>query len=388
MRTIIDSEAFNDCSQLWSITLPATLTTIDNRAFNGCSLKNIRLLGTIPPKFSSDSFSDYNATVTVETEVFDAYLASDWKRFKNLRTYEKTDVGLFKYMIFTDGTAQVTGHNDIELTGAGIPHDLTVKNKTYTVTEVADSAFFGCTKMTTATLPASLTQIGELAFAHCTCLAAIELPESLSSLGNSAFLGCTALSSIKLPMSLTSIDDYTFNNCVNISEITLPTVLTTIGHGAFRRCYGLQTIELHDKLTSIGIDAFNGCNLTDIISHNVRPPKFDVETSFSNYSANVIVPDEGYNDYLASDWQNFYNTKSVSQAGLSVILPDEDVRITVVGRDISVSGVADGTGVSVYNTTGAMGYNGLAHGNIAVASAGVYIVSVDGFSKMYKIIIR
>lgn len=56
-------------------------------------------------------------------------------------------------------------------------------------------AFFGCSKLTSVTLPSSLETIGDMAFAECN-LQSITLPENVKSIGSAAFCGCTNLREI------------------------------------------------------------------------------------------------------------------------------------------------------------------------------------------------
>jgi hypothetical protein len=57
-------------------------------------------------------------------------------------------------------------------------------------------AFYGCTGLTTITIPNSVTSIGESAFYGCTGLTTITIPNSVTSIEAGAFSGCTRLTSI------------------------------------------------------------------------------------------------------------------------------------------------------------------------------------------------
>ena len=50
--------------------------------------------------------------------------------------------------------------------------------------------------------------------------------------GVGAFYGCTSLSSITLPEGLTTIGEYAFRDCTSLSSITFPEGLTKIGEFA------------------------------------------------------------------------------------------------------------------------------------------------------------
>ena len=61
---------------------------------------------------------------------------------------------------------------------------------------IGASAFYGCTKLTSVTIPDSVTNIGSEAFRGCKGLTSITIPDSVTSIGNYAFYGCTSLTSI------------------------------------------------------------------------------------------------------------------------------------------------------------------------------------------------
>lgn len=104
-------------------------------------------------------------------------------------------------------TAYVSG--DIE-----IPRKVMYKSKTYTVTSIGGSAFYGCSKLASVTIGNSVTSIGKSAFSGCSKLASVTIPNSVTSIGWGAFHGCSELASVTIPNSVTSIGDYAFYNCI------------------------------------------------------------------------------------------------------------------------------------------------------------------------------
>ena len=87
----------------------------------------------------------------------------------------------------------------------------------------------------------------------------------VTSIGDSAFDGCSLLSSITIPSSVTSIGSYAFSDCHSLISITIPGSVTCIGNDAFSYCYSLTSITIPDSVTSIGKDAFCDCDsLTNI----------------------------------------------------------------------------------------------------------------------------
>ena len=192
-------------------------------------------------------------------------------------------VGGIYYNILTDKT------NEVEVTFRGsdynsysneysgsvtIPSTVTYNGTTYSVTSIGESAFDGCTGLTSITIPNSVTSIGDYAFYDCSgltsiiveegnsiydsrenCNAIIEtnsntlvagcknttIPNSVTSIGDGAFGGCSGLTSITIPNSVTSIGDYAFYWCSGLTSVTIPNSVTSIGSYAFSNCSGLTS---------------------------------------------------------------------------------------------------------------------------------------------------
>lgn len=64
------------------------------------------------------------------------------------------------------------------------------------VTNIGNSAFSGCTGLTSITIPEGVTSIGNSAFYGCTNLTSITIPSSVTIISNAAFANCTSLTSI------------------------------------------------------------------------------------------------------------------------------------------------------------------------------------------------
>lgn len=87
------------------------------------------------------------------------------------------------------------------------------------VTKIGESAFSGCTGLTSITIPTSVTGIGESTFRDCTSLARIEIPASVTGIGSFAFSGCSSLARITIPASVTRIGCFTFSGCSSLEDI-------------------------------------------------------------------------------------------------------------------------------------------------------------------------
>lgn len=68
----------------------------------------------------------------------------------------------------------------------------------YTVTQIADSAFFNRNDIVTLHFPNGIKSIGKYAFKNCKGLTAVNLPNSIEEIGPWAFWGCDSIKSLKL----------------------------------------------------------------------------------------------------------------------------------------------------------------------------------------------
>ena len=74
-----------------------------------------------------------------------------------------------------------------------------------------------------------------------------DMLDRYTSIGIYAFYGCSGLTSITIPNSVTSIEVSAFADCNGLTSITISNSVTSIGECAFYRCYKLKSIVIGDK---------------------------------------------------------------------------------------------------------------------------------------------
>ena len=147
--------------------------------------------------------------------------------------------------------------------------------------------------------------IGSYAFYGCSRLTSINLPASITSIGHDAFTGCCGLTSLNLPAGSTQIDNYVFLGCSGLTSINLPTSITQIGEQAFSNCSGLKSIYVYaEKVPGIGRYAFNGCDAK---------------------KCTVYVPKGTYDDYWLSEFGYFENIVEFDATGIDKTTTSTDV---------------------------------------------------------------
>ena len=157
--------------------------------------------------------------------------------------------------------------------------------------EIGEKAFFGCTSLTSVTIPNSVTSIGAEAFL-ATSLTSVTIGNGVTSIGEYAFVA-TNLTSVTIPDRVTEIGVLAFagyqltefkgkyasedGRCLvvdgvlnsfapaGLTEYTIPEGVTSIGREALSAQPGLRSITIPDGVTSIGDMAFGACtSLTSI----------------------------------------------------------------------------------------------------------------------------
>lgn len=139
------------------------------------------------------------------------------------------------------------------------------------VTEIADNAFAECRMLlhvefeepSEELLMAGrvLTAIGEYAFSCCVNLVSIDIPYTVYSIGRGAFYSCSSLKLANLPAGA-YVGAYAFCECVELEKIS---PLSCASEGVLSSCEKLSEIELVGGISEIDEDAFEHCALTKIV---------------------------------------------------------------------------------------------------------------------------
>ncbi|MGN0469630.1 MAG: leucine-rich repeat domain-containing protein [Acutalibacteraceae bacterium] len=284
--TSIGNSAFNECTGLTSITIPASVTSIGYYAFANCT--NLASID-IPENITSVGYCAFDDTEWYTNQ-------PDGVLYIGKVVYEyKGQMPDNTAVVLKDGT-QTINNNVFSgckgLTSIEIPDS---------VATIGEWAFSGCTGLTSITIPDSVATIGQAAFQECTSLNNVEISDSAAvSIAGYAFRGCKNLKNINISEGVVKIDSVAFvgtgltsitvdKNNKNYSsqdgvlfnkdktkllmyperkagEYKIPDSVTEIGDDAFVNCTGLTDVTIPDSVTFIDVGAFAGCTgLTSVI---------------------------------------------------------------------------------------------------------------------------
>lgn len=128
------------------------------------------------------------------------------------------------------------------------------------VTQIANSAFSGCTRITKITIPSSITKVGNSAFSNCDKLENVIFEGDTCTFGTEVFYNCRSIKELSLPANTKNISQRMFNGCSSLKDFVIPATVTSIGNEAFGLCGSLKEFTIPSTVTFIGKNAFIGCN--------------------------------------------------------------------------------------------------------------------------------
>ena len=282
--TEIWHEAFVGVKSMRSVKIPEGVTYIESHAFENCTdLREVYLpasLENVVGSLMTHGFFGCPAIETIE-------IAEGGKKYysvDNCLIERETGTLVFgcgKSAIPADGSVKSIGEYAFNgcrnLVSLALPGG---------VNHIRTGAFSGCEALRTLTLPNSLVTIRQNAFENCTALSSLTLPESVTEIYNGAFRGCSKLKSVTLPGSLTLIDSEAFlgtaiesivipkgvkelgavfSECEKLVSVTLPSGFEGFIGNTFAGCTSLKSLTLPKSVERIGMYTFYGCTaLTDL----------------------------------------------------------------------------------------------------------------------------
>ena len=196
------------------------------------------------------------------------------------------------------------------------------------ITYISAGAFYGCSGLTSLTIPTGVSIINEYAFYDCSSLTRLDLPSSIRDIYHSAFMNCRNLTSLTIPSNVTYISSRAFSGCSSLKNITLPTRIFGIGDNAFYGCSNLNSLTLSYELREINEYAFCDCNgLTSIYVYADKVPKMreDVFKGCDAKKCTIYVPKGTYGDYRSSDFGYFENIVEFDATGIDKTTTSTDV---------------------------------------------------------------
>ena len=336
----VPDNIFRDCKNLQQVNL-SNMTEIGKWAFKNCALTEI----TIPASVTiiqEEAFKDCSALKTLKFEAgtSEKELVLKEEAFFGCGNMDLANGGVLPSRIISIAARTFQGCGITKLTLptneklTGITRKLDFNGvQTDNMGALGYGAFFGCSKLTDLTIPANVTVINEVGFQDCNLQNVIfDDATKITEIQKNAFTNnqnLTGLFAGKHFDNLKTIGEGAFLNCFKLTDAdfyNLTKNITRIERETFRNCHeGLKTIDLRPTIEFIGDGAFaDNPNVTNVIVHsgtqidarsydgthgiflNMDPNKVQVvfegeaETNYKVYRDNINVggEDKGKNAFM------------------------------------------------------------------------------------------
>ena len=288
-------DAFNGCSSLETVTLPAAVT-LDSNAFAWCrGVSNVTITGTggtlmsdftdsytWTPWYSGCYYNDHPLELEIQSGVASigahafhgcgqltvATIADSVKKIGESAFEDCSSLGSLYFVEYADEIGAYAFKN------CGATGAVTVKDG---VTEIPAGAFYSASSLQTLTLPNSVKTVGADAFNSCAALANVTVPADMA-LDNNAFAWCRGVSDVTITgtgntLMSDFVDSYTYtpwySGCYYNDHdvvVTITPGVTSIGAHTFHGCGSLTKATVADSVKKIGESAFEGCSKLESLS--------------------------------------------------------------------------------------------------------------------------
>ena len=283
--TSIGNYAFYECFGLTSVDIPNSVTSIGNYAFGKCTgLVDVFCHIVNPSQVSlgycvfyldGDNYSGRTLHVPNQSSIHWYQEDTSWSQYFEsiVESYFEVN-GIYYRRLSGSEVAVASSPYNNEYSGQIIiPETMTFEGRTFVVTAINKSAFYGCGGLTSVNIPNSVTSIGDYAFEDCISLSNITVASDnpvydsrencnaiIETASNTLIAGCN---NTVIPHGIITIGYGAFRGS-GITSIVIPGSVHTIGEKAFMGCESLTDVALSEGLLLIDEEAFCGTGITEI----------------------------------------------------------------------------------------------------------------------------
>lgn len=221
--------AFDLCTSLKEVILPAGIETLEKNCFSDCTgLKTVQIPDSVK---------------VIEEGCF-------YKCENLVNVNIPASVTALSYTTTPAGDVDGTFEGCYALERISLPAGLE---------SIGEDCFSSCWKLKSIEIPANVTVLNDDVFSGCHGLERIVLHDNIVKIGRSAFSACNKLTTITLPASVKEIEDMAFGNCDILTHVVISEGTETIGDHCFSRCEALESVEIPASVTEIGTMIFKNC---------------------------------------------------------------------------------------------------------------------------------
>ena len=346
----IGEQAFRNCINITSITIPQSVESIGKGAFYGCE----KLI---------EVYNKSSLNITVGSADY-GYVGWYAKNVYTKKGESKLSTDENGFVVYTDGDERIL------VSYVGSESNLTLSNN---INQIYQFAFCDCINLISVTIPESIMYIGPKAFYGCLKLIEVcdesqlmitkmesesEIPynnggvarysknvytkkgESKLSTDDNGFVvyadGSDKLlvdyvgteKNMVIPAGITEVYQYAFYNRSDLVSVSIGIDVSTIGTASFAYCYALTSVVIPESVTNIEDGSFYCCEkLVEVYNKSALPITAgrDSYGSIGIYALNIYTNDG--ESKLSTDDNGF------------IILDDDNFKylISYVGNDKEIS---------------------------------------------------
>jgi len=277
---VIPSDAFEGLGLTDTLVIPDSVVTIGNDAFRNCSGLTSLTIGNAVQAIGYYAFR--NCSGLTSLTIGNAVQAIDNYAFQNCSGLTSLTIGNAVQDIGNRAFGNCTGLTSVAFNADSCTSmsdvfygcsGLTTLTIGDNVKVIPSSAFQGLGLTDTIVIPHSVITIGNFAFQNCTSLNAVTFnADSCTTMGtssnNSAFNGCTNISSLSIGENVKVIPSYAFKGIGLTNTLVIPHSVMTIGNYAFQNCSGLTSLTIGNAVQAIGNRAFENCTGLTSVAFN------------------------------------------------------------------------------------------------------------------------
>ena len=141
------------------------------------------------------------------------------------------------------------------------------RGKTYLITSIGDSAFFGCEELDTVTFSNTIKHVGRNAFS-LTNIRHINLNEGLEEIESEAFASCNKIKEFTVSKNLKKIGNFVFDNS-GLQKLTIECEEIS-SEKAFNNITTLTEIIVAENVRTMPYDIFSGCDNISSLYYNAH----------------------------------------------------------------------------------------------------------------------
>lgn len=282
-------------ARIISLTLPASLQTIEANAFYNCKYCNSSL--NFPVNLSEiGDFAFFNCKLVEEISFPHNSTIRGDQCFANMSNVKKVTFPSGYQIIYSQEFAYCTNLRQIIF-----PETLQI---------IENRAFLNC-GLESVHIPINCTTIEYSAFKDCYLLREIVLNDNITVLPNFCFENTVSLKSINLPNNLKTIEFGCFRNS-SLETVNIPASVLSIGDYAFYNCSYLKSYNFTDKQYTFGKYSLGGINLIEEFS---IPLIWKSNRGFHLYDGMINLKkvsfEEGINTIFEGEYANCINLKEI-----------------------------------------------------------------------------